>query len=272
MKNTDKAAVEARKAVRSAWGERAARLGFVANGILHAMLGFLTLNVALARGGDADQSGAMRTLSAQPGGEILIWICFLGCLLLAVWSLAQAIVPSQKGLGFIVKQAGTGVVFAAIGTTFGSYALGAGKDSSQQSTSISATLMSSPAGSVALIIAGLVVIGVGIYFIYSGVARKFTKSLRRPSSPTVQRTLMILGTAGYVAKGLTLAALGLLIVVSTAQHDPEDSTGLDGALKAVRDQPFGSFALIAIAVGLMAYAVFLFMRSRYDEMKQGAGL
>ncbi len=272
MKNTDKAALEARKAVRSQWFERAARLGFVANGVLHAMLGLLALNVALARGGDADQSGAMKTLSAQPGGGFLIWICFLGCILLAVWSIAQAVVPNQKGLGFVLKQAGTGVVFAAIGTTFGSYALGAGKDSSEQSQSISATLMSSPGGSVALVIAGLVVIGVGIYFLFAGVSRKFTKSLRRPSNPAVQRTLMVLGTAGYVAKGLTLAALGLLIVFSTVQHDPEDSTGLDGALKAVRDQPYGAFVLIAIAVGLLAYAVFLLMRSRYDEMKQGAGL
>ncbi|MDN5906703.1 MAG: DUF1206 domain-containing protein, partial [Micrococcaceae bacterium] len=120
MKNTEKAAAEARKAARSEWFERAARLGYVANGVLHGMLGLLALNVALARGGDADQSGAMRALSAQPGGGILIWLCFLGCLLLAIWSLTQAVVPSHKGAGFIVKQAGTGVVFAAIGTTFGS--------------------------------------------------------------------------------------------------------------------------------------------------------
>ncbi|WP_417233830.1 DUF1206 domain-containing protein [Arthrobacter sp.] len=40
-----------------------------------------------------------------------------------------------------------------------------------------------------------------------------------------------------------------MFIVATFQHDPQDATGLDGALKSIRDQPFGPPALFVVAVG-----------------------
>lgn len=257
----------AREAAHSHWFERAARLGYVANGVLHLTLGVLAVNVARAAGAEADQSGAVATLAKQPGGIVLIWICALGGLLLGVWCLAQAVFPGGDGTFYRIKQAGIAVVFFAVGTTFTGHALGGGRDSSQQSSSASGMLMSSPAGSVVLAIAGLVVIGVGGYFVYRGASRSFQKILRPQENQTMRRMVNGFGTVGYVAKGLVLAAVGLLFIVATLQHDPQDATGVDGALKSVRDQPFGPAALVAMAVGLMAYGIFLFLRSRYDQME-----
>ncbi|RAD76247.1 DUF1206 domain-containing protein, partial [Burkholderia multivorans] len=64
----------------------------------------------------------------------------------------------------------------------------------------------------------------------------------------------------------TLLAGGILAIVSGVAGDPEKSTGVDGALKAMRDQPFGSILLLCVAVGLVLYGVFLFLRARYDKM------
>ncbi|HXD28649.1 MAG TPA: DUF1206 domain-containing protein, partial [Arthrobacter sp.] len=166
-----------------------------------------------------------------------------------------------------IKQAGIAVVFFAVGSTFIRHAVGSNKDSSRQSSSASGLLMSSPVGSVALIIGGLVVIGIGGYFVYRGISHSFQKILRPQENQTMRWIVNGFGTAGYIAKGLVLAAVGLLFIVATIQHDPQDATGLDGALKAVRDQPLGPTALLAIAVGLVAYGIFLFLRSRYDQME-----
>ncbi|WP_417233829.1 DUF1206 domain-containing protein [Arthrobacter sp.] len=149
MGTTEDAVDGAREAAHSHWFERLARLGYVANGVLHLTLGLLAVNVARATGAEAEQSGAIATLAEQPGGVVLIWICTLGALLLGVWCVAQAIFPGGDGNRYRIKQAGIAVVFFAVATTFGRHALGGGKDSSRQSSSASGVLMSSPVGSVA---------------------------------------------------------------------------------------------------------------------------
>lgn len=267
MGSAEEAVDGAREAAHSHWFERAARLGYVANGVLHLTLGLLAVNVAWAAGGEAEQSGAIAALARQPGGFVLIWISALGALLLGVWCVAQVVFPAGHGARYRIKQAGIAVVFFAVGSTFIRHAVGRNKDSSQQSSSASALLMSSPAGSVALVIGGLVVIGVGGYFVYRGFSRSFQKILRPQENRTIHWIVNAFGTAGYIAKGLVLAAVGLLFIVATIHHDPQDATGVDGALKAVRDQPLGPAALFAIAVGLVAYGIFLFLRSRYDQME-----
>ena len=45
--------------------------------------------------------------------------------------------------------------------------------------------------------------------------------------------------AGYAAKGIALFVTGLLIIIATVTAHPEQSTGLDGGLKALREQPYG---------------------------------
>jgi hypothetical protein len=56
------------------------------------------------------------------------------------------------------------------------------------------------------------------------------------------------------------------VIVATVTNNPEQSTGIDGALKALREQPFGVWLLGAVALGLMAYGVFMVVRSKYQRM------
>ncbi|WP_373287779.1 DUF1206 domain-containing protein [Zhihengliuella salsuginis] len=55
-------------------------------------------------------------------------------------------------------------------------------------------------------------------------------------------------------------------MVATVQNDPNDSSGLDGALQAVRDQPFGPGWLLGLALGLMLYGAYQAARARFDTM------
>jgi hypothetical protein len=76
----------------------------------------------------------------------------------------------------------------------------------------------------------------------------------------------VLGTAGYAAKGVALFLAGLLITISTVAARPEESTGLDGGLKALREQPFGLFLLAAVGLGLICYGIFMVMRSKLAKI------
>jgi hypothetical protein len=99
-----------------------------------------------------------------------------------------------------------------------------------------------------------------------GIRKSFEKYLRMPASPHAKQAVTLLGQAGYVAKGIVLLLTGLLIAIATLQAHPEKSTGLDGALRALRDQPFGVYVLTAVGAGLICYGVYMVVRARLAKM------
>jgi hypothetical protein len=249
----------------------AARAGYVAAGLLHVMIGVIALRVATGGSGSADQSGAVAALAGSPGGTVLLWACFLGCAALAVFLFSEIFFGATQRsdrdrLKHRVKMGGQAVVYGAIGAVFGTYALGGTSDSSGSTQSLSARLMAHPAGTVLLIAVGLGLVVAGAFFVHRGVTRSFRENLKGLPPGTVGRGVMWLGTAGYAAKGVALAVLGVLVVVATVRSDPEQSSGLDGALKALQEQPFGTWILGAVALGLICYGVFMVVRARYQRM------
>ncbi|WAP51833.1 DUF1206 domain-containing protein [Arthrobacter sp. ATA002] len=135
-------------------------MGYAASGLLHVLIGVIALQIASGGSGDADSSGAVATLAGQPGGLVLLWICFLGCLALAlfqvsrIWLGGGALKDKDlwKMRGSAASQA---AAYGAIGVTFGSFALGGGTDSGESSASWSARLMAQPAGALLLGLVGL---------------------------------------------------------------------------------------------------------------------
>lgn len=250
----------------------AARAGYVAAGILHILIGVIAVRVAAGGSGSADQAGAMASLAGTPGGGILLWICFIGCSALALFLLSEVLFTPRRLSGkekatFRLKNGGKAVVYAAIGIAFARYAMGGGSSSSGSSTqSTSAALMANPIGAALLLAVGVGILAIGGYFVYSGMTQKFEENLSGKPSGSVGRAVTMLGTFGYVAKGIALGVLGLLLAIATVRNNPEESTGLDGALKSLQEQPFGIWILGAVALGLIAYGVFMIVRSRYQRM------
>lgn len=241
--------------------ERAARMGYVASGLMHLLIGVIALQIASGGSGSADSSGAMGALAGKPGGLVLLWVCFLGCLTLAVFQLTR-IWMDRRGLKGqeLWKMRGSAAVLAvtygAVGATFGTFALGGGKDSSQSSASWSARLMAQPAGTVLLGVVGLLIVGVGGYFIFKGATRRFRRDLHGVPDGTWERTVGITGVLGFLAKGISLVILGAFVIVAAVAADPERSTGLDGALHALQEQPYGGLALGAVGAGLICYGLY----------------
>ena len=247
----------------------AARAGYVAAGLLHILIGVIAVRVASGGSGSPDQAGAMSSLASTPFGGILLWACAIGCCALALFLLSEVFFPPQRLDGkedviYRLKNGGKAEVYAAIGIGFAQYALGGGGGGSTQSTS--AALMASPAGPALLLAIGVGILIVAGYFVYSGVTQKFEEHLSGKPSGSTGKAITMLGTIGYVAKGIALGVLGILVITATVTHDPEKSSGLDGALKSLQEQPFGVYILGAVALGLIAYGVFMVVRSRYQRM------
>jgi hypothetical protein len=69
-----------------------------------------------------------------------------------------------------------------------------------------------------------------------------------------------------MGKGLVLGGAGLLVIVAVLQADPSKSTGFDAAVKTLGHAPFGKFLLVLAAIGIAAFALYSFVRSRYGRM------
>lgn len=261
----------AERATDSKSFERAARMGYVASGLLHTLIGIIALQVAYGDGGSADSSGAMSALASRPGGIFLIWACFLGCLALAVFQVTRAFLASAGSRKEVWKKratdAGAAVVYGAVGVSFGIFAVGGSGDSGQNQATWTARILSQPAGQVLVGLTGAVIAGIGVYFVYKGVTRKFRKDLGPVPHRPWQRAVTVTGIAGFTAKGISLLILGGLIITAAATADPRKSTGLDGALHALKDAPLGWLALGVVGVGLICYGIYLgIMRARFGKL------
>ncbi len=94
--------------------------------------------------------------------------------------------------------------------------MGSGQSSGQQNAGMSAELMQSGWGKALLIAVGLGIAAVGGYHVYKGASKKFFKDLRVSGGTGITAV----GVTGYIAKGLVLAGIGVLVIMASLQSDP----------------------------------------------------
>ncbi|MEL4320505.1 DUF1206 domain-containing protein [Leifsonia sp. YIM 134122] len=262
----------AKNAARSAKDNSAlqalARLGYVVNGILHLIIGVIAIGVAVGSGGEADQSGALQQVASAPGGVFVLWLIVVGFAALGLWQLVNAVLPppdkDTKRAAHVVKELAKGIVYLALAGTSLTFALGGSSSSAESSKQFSAQVLAAPGGVFLVLLIGVVVLVLGGVYVYRGITKRFTKYIVTPPG-TIGRVTIIVGQVGYIAKGIALAIVGVLFGLAALTNDPSKASGLDGALKSLVALPFGVILLIAVGIGLIAYAVYLFFRARYAK-------
>ncbi|MFK5633272.1 MULTISPECIES: DUF1206 domain-containing protein [unclassified Ornithinimicrobium] len=262
---SDDAKEAARRLSDHPWLERLARGGFVASGLIHVMIGGIAVRLATGGGGEADPSGALQALRGAPLGVLLLWACAVGFFALALWQVLDAVFGGPE-ITDRLKAVGRSALYAVLGGTTTTVARGAQSDSGESSTDLTATLLSAPLGRVLVVGVGLGVVAAGLYHVYKGVTRKFLEDFERQAGGSVGRGIRLAGTLGYAAKGVALVVVGGLFLLAAWQSDPEEASGMDGALKALEGRPFGQALLLTVAVGLALYGVFNIARARYADM------
>lgn len=263
-------------AVRRATSERAAqiaaRVGYLISGLLHLLIAYLVIRIAFGGHADADQTGALKTIADTTGGFAALWAVAVALIPLTLWRLAETVVglhpaehrrdPQDLRKVNRLKAFGLAIVYAAVAITAIQFALGRRKSSAAQNAGLSARLMQSTQGKVVLVAVGLVIIAIGSYFAFKGASRKFCNDL----TVSPGRAVTALGLCGYVAEGVVLAGAGLLVVVASIRADPSKATGLDGAVKTLREAPFGTGLILLAGGGFAAYGLYSFALSRYSRM------
>jgi hypothetical protein len=267
-KTAKKAAAKADDLHENTWFERAARAGFAVNGLLHVLIGVLAISVALGAGADdADPGGALRAVAQTPGGIVLIWVLAAGLAALSLWMLLEAVLAHllksewKQGLTVLAKA----VAYGALAVPAVTIGLGGRVDTDSDVREISAFLVQSPLGIVVLIAAGAVVVAIGVFFIVKGVRATFLDDIHTPRGD-LGKAVIVLGTVGYIVKGIALLAVGVLVVVTAVTVDPSSAGGLDEAFRSVAELPFGAIMLVLVALGLIVYGLYCFVRARRSNI------
>jgi hypothetical protein len=273
---------EAQEAGNSDTLENLARVGLLAYGVVHLLVAWLALQLAWfgGNGKTADQSGAMSTLADSPVGKPLLWVIAFGFVALAAWQAAEVLrwrgqwsasgSGSSKARAKALQNSGKAlsktVVYVVLAVLAIKFALGSGKSSSQQQEKTTAGVFGWPAGRWLVGAVGLVLIGVGIYHVYKGVTKRFLKEIDiSDASASALRLVTRLGQVGFPGKGVALAGVGVLLLWAAITFDPSKARGLDGAMHAILDLPFGQILLTVVALGIAAFGAYLFARARYPE-------
>jgi hypothetical protein len=239
-------------------------IGLASYGLVHLVVAWLAVQIALSGRGEASAGGALQQLTQQPLGAGLLWVMAIGLFTLVVWQVLEATIGRQEAnrdgrIRRRLASAGRAVVYLALGLLAAGVAMGSGGGSGEGEETISTRLMALPFGRVLVGAVGVAVIAVGVSQIVKGVKQNFTEDLDQAVSQGVRR----LGTAGYCAKGVALAIIGGLFGYAAITYDPQKAGGLDAALATIRDQPFGAVLLVVMALGIAAFGVFCFVWARH---------
>lgn len=267
------AKVEVKHAARKAESSRAfrwlARAGYAANGFVHVLIGAFVLVVAFGGRGETDQAGAFKAVATAPAGVLALWALAAALLALGVYHLLDGILAwsghAARKWGRRVSEWGQALCFLVLGLLASSIALGARPDADQSAEQASRGLLSIPGGPLAL---GLIGLGIGIggiSFIVMGFRRSFEKRMAIPSTP-LGTGVKGLGVIGFIAKGVALLILAILLLVAAIKIEPDAAGGLDAAIDALLGQPYGPVLVAGIGGGVIAYGVFCFFRARYARL------
>ncbi|GAB2653351.1 DUF1206 domain-containing protein [Kribbella swartbergensis] len=248
----------AQEAQQSHTYEAAITVGLIAYGVVHLLIAWVALQLALGNSSqEASQQGALEELAGKPLGGVLLWAIAIGLFALVIWQglhLLYGHLKTSKKLSSV----GRGLVYVALGVLAIKVAIGSGGSSTGQQRTISARLMEHGPGRALIVGVGVAIVAIGGYHIYKAITAKFMEDL----IGGVAEVTVLLGRIGYAAKGVAFIVVGGLFGWAAIDYDPQKAGGLDTALHTIKEQPFGSVLLTVLAVGIAAFGVYAFAWSR----------
>jgi hypothetical protein len=254
------------------WFEKFARFGLVSKGIVYCLMGVLSVLAAFGLSREkGDKAEAFKVIYGQPFGQILLIVIGLGLLGYVMLRFFQAFKDiDNKGTdikGIVDRLGYTLSAFLYLG--IGVYALklvfgdsGGGEGDSRKF--VVSKVLEYPGGEYMVGIAGLIVIGMGIYQIIRGITGRFMKRVNLIRS-NMRDTFKAAGTIGYISRGIVLGIIGYFLLHAAWLSDPDEAQGTGAAFEFLQNK-VGSVMMAVVALGLIGYGFFAFVKGKYQKI------
>lgn len=261
-----------RSFVQSTTFEALARAGFVARGLVYAIIGVLALKLAFGHGGKlTNQQGALKTVAHQPFGTVLLVLVAIGLGGYCLWRLVRAAIghgPEGSDTGFERLAAfASGLAYGAMCAVAIEILVSGHSGSSGSPKKATAGVFGWPGGTWIVGIAGVVMVAVALYQGYRGISHKFLEDSKvEQMKPAVKKWITRLGTIGHLARMVVFGLVGIFLVKAAVDYNPKQAVGLDGALAKLTHYSYGPVLLGIVAAGLIAFAVYSLSDARYRRI------
>ncbi|HLL89796.1 MAG TPA: DUF1206 domain-containing protein [Tepidisphaeraceae bacterium] len=254
-----------------------ARVGYAARGVSYALVGALAVAAAVTAGREdaPDLKSASRWLLDQPFGAAIVIAIAVGLAAFGTWQLVRGVEDADhdgsdgkalfKRAGFILS----GMIQFAIAWGIFRLARGAaGAGGEQSAQDRTAALMAYPLGRwlVAAIGIGIVAYAVSQFVRAYRTDLDDQLDLSRVGA-TARRWIRTISRFGMAARGVVFTLTGLFLILAAWRSDASEARGLGGALEALERQPYGPWLMGTVALGLVAYGMYLFVLSRYRRIR-----
>jgi hypothetical protein len=260
----------------AAWVGWAGRIGHVAKGVSYALIAILALQVAFGdRAAPSDRQGVLREVAGTSFGTYALYALAVGFAAYAFWQLVRAVLDRDgdgtdpKGLGKRAHHAGVGVIYVASAIAAVSLAVGSrsGPATGGDERAETAKVLDWPFGQWIVGAVGVGLVVYGVVNVVKAVTQSFRDDLREDEMPSeVRRWATRSGVVGHAARGIVFTLVGFFLGKAAFEYDPREAVGIDGALARLAHQSYGTWLLTAVALGLLAYAVFCLVQARYRRV------
>jgi hypothetical protein len=256
------------------WFAHLARFGYAAKGVVYLVAGVLSARAAFGLGGaTTDSRGALLTMLSEPFGKLMLVLIGIGLIGYVLLRLVQAFLDPEhkgrdaKGIALRIGYLFSAVAYGGLAITALRIASGKGSSGGNQVQSWVTRLFGLPLGRWLVGIAGLIVIGGGLYQLYKAYSADFSEHLRWNQMSVTERTWAArLGRAGLAARGIVQGLIGQFLVVAALRIDSHAVQGTSGALEALARPPLGPWAMGVIALGLAAYGIYMLAAAWYSRI------
>ncbi|HUG85793.1 MAG TPA: DUF1206 domain-containing protein [Euzebya sp.] len=248
--------------------ERMAELGFAARGVLFVTIGAIAASVGVTTSEDADTAGAINQLSEHTFGTIILVTLAVGLAGYSLLRLLHVVVnPSDEdGVKGLFRRAGYlaqslvygGLTVFTVRTLMGDG--GGGGASEEQATQQALEL---PLGAWLVGAAAVVLAVVAISQLVRAVRRDFMDQAARTGN---RRTVMAwTGTIGHAARGVLFGTIAWLLAQAALTSDSSEAGGTDAAIQELALSTGGTFLLLAVALGVVAYGLWCLAMAAWGD-------
>lgn len=248
------------------WTIPVMRSGYAGRGIVYLVVAGVSLYTVLVGGQAEGTSEALASIRDSAWGVPVLVLIALGMLAYAVWRVVDSTYDLEdygtdaKGLiaraGMIV----TGTLHLTIGMLAVIVLLKRGSEGGSGIADAVSMVLGLPAGRALVVLAGLVTIGAGVYYLHKAWKRKYRDVL---AANHFTRNWDPMLRAGVAAQGLIVGLIGSFLTYAGLTADPEKAGGVGEAFSWLHQQAYGQFLVIAVCVGLLGFALFCFVNAAY---------
>lgn len=266
------------KAARSSGFPWLVRAGFVARGLVYGLIGGLALALALgaAGGSTTNQQGALALIAGAPLGSVVLAALTIGILAYAVWQIGQAVlgrgleVAGQDSSADRLANLGSGLAYLGLFAIAVKVLFRRSSDSSSQSSGPSRTaagVLGWPGGQWIVGLAGVAFVAVCFLMAYDGLSGTYLEKAKTGEmSRQARKVFGIVGRVGRLSRAVVFALVGYFLIRTAIDFNPGKAIGVDGALRKVAQEPYGSWLLGVVAIGLILFAVSSLAEARYQRL------